>query len=95
MPFYTEKEIEAWLDTETKDLPFPDGTCKPVTAFQLVWGKAESLVLLDGYSIEELVRYAVEESTLQRIDIDRAFASIVAWLDNQRRSRWGISPWGV
>ncbi len=90
MAFYTEKQIEAWLESETRNLPFLDGSTRPVTAFQLVWSKAESLILLDGYSMLDLTRYAAEEVALQRIDIDRAFSCVVAWLDNQRRSRWGV-----
>lgn len=90
MPFYTEKQTEEWLESEMRYLPMPDGSTRPVTAFRLVWSKVDSLILLNGHTLEDLVGYAVEEATLQRITLDRALTCVVAWLDNRRRDRWGI-----
>lgn len=90
MTFYTETAIETWLEPETRDLPMPNGSTRPLTVFRLVWDKADSLVLLNGYTLEELAGFAAEEAMLKRISFERAFTGVVAWLDNQRRARWGI-----
>ena len=90
MPFYQEKQIEEWLETETRDLPMPDGSTQPLTGFKLLWSKVDSLVLLNGYARLELVEFALEEVRLQNVSFDKAFTGVVAYLDNERRKAWGI-----
>jgi len=90
MTLYTEKQTERWLENETRNLPMPGGSTRRHTAFRLVWEKADSLVLLSGYSFAELAGFAAEEAELQDIDFDKAFTGVISWLDDQRRERWGI-----
>jgi hypothetical protein len=58
----------------------------------LVWSKFDSLIILDGYSEEELIGYAVEEAALQSMSLNQALVCVVVWLDEQRCKRWGLSP---
>lgn len=90
MTFYTEKQIEAWLDRETRELVLADGSRRHVTAMNLAWSKADSLRSLDGYTLEELVSFAAAEVELQGLSFDDAFTCVVAYLDNKRRDRWGV-----
>ncbi len=90
MPFYTEKQIEDWLESETREVTLPNGTTRAVSVIRLAWSKADSLVSLDGYTMRELAGYAAEEEALQRISLNQAFVCVVAYLDNRRRARWGI-----
>jgi hypothetical protein len=90
MPFYTEKQVEAWLETETRELPMPDGSTRPHTTFRLVWETVDSLVLLSGFSVAELVAFAVEETHLQKASFDDAFTSVVGYLDRECNKRCGI-----
>lgn len=90
MAFYTEKQTETWLQNETRHVKLPDGTVRAVTAFRLTWSKADSLVVLNGHALSELAAYAAEESSLQNITLDHAFHCVIAWLDEQRRDRWGL-----
>lgn len=90
MAFHTESQVERWLECETRDLQMPDGSTRPHRCFRLVWEIADSLVLLDGYSYEELASFAAEEAALQQLPFDEAFKGVVSWLDEQRRERWGV-----
>lgn len=89
MTFWTEKQIEDWLTLETRAWPLPDGTKRHITVDKLIWSKADSLVLCDGYSRAKLTGYALEESQLQKVDFDTAFRGVVAFLDNRRRRGTG------
>lgn len=88
MAFHTEKQIEDWLESQTRDLVMPDGTTRPHTAFKLVWHTMDSLVEVSGYSPLELVEYALEEAHLQKMSFDEAFTGVLSWLDEQRRKQW-------
>ena len=90
MSFYTEKQTEAWLTSETRDLPMPDGGTLTHTAFNLVWKAFDALILLNGYSRLRLVEFALEEIQLQDLSFDQAFTCVVGYLDNQHRDAWGI-----
>ena len=87
---YTEKQIEAWLELETRTLPMPDGASRRHRAMRLVWDVFESLVEDSGYSQTELVGYALEEAEIQGIDFEEAFRGTVSWLDDQRRRQRGV-----
>lgn len=90
MAFYTDKQIEAWLETQTRDLPMPNGTTRPHTTFRLVWETVDSLVLTCGYSVVELTGYAIAETKLQNVTFEEAFDGVVAWLNHEHNKRWGI-----
>jgi hypothetical protein len=90
MAFHTEKQIETWLQHATREVVLADGSRRHVTAMNLTWSKAESLVTLDGYTLAELASLAAGEARLQRLHFDEAFACVVVYLDNKRRDRWGI-----
>lgn len=87
---YTEKQTEDWLEPATRTLTMPDGSTRSLTAFTLVWEKVDSLISLSGRTIDELVGYAVEESSLQSMPFDESFVGVVAWLYDQRRAYFGL-----
>lgn len=90
MAFYTEKQTEAWLESQTRDLPFPDGTMRPFTNTKLMWETVDSLILIAGYSYANLVEFALDECELNNVSFDRAFPGVVAYLDGQLRKSLGI-----
>ena len=90
MTFFTEKQTDFWLESQTRDVALPDGSKRPVRAPRLLWEKADSLVLQGDCTPAELVAFALNEVALQGIHFDAAYRSIVAHLDNRRRDAWGI-----
>jgi len=78
--FVTEKQIEAWLERETRNLPMPNGPCRSLTAFNLTWEKLDDLVELAGYTPARLVDFAIEESLLQKAPLEKTFPYCVAYL---------------
>lgn len=90
MLFYTEQQVETWLERETRYLPMPSGSWRPHTTFKLVWETMDSLIVDSGYCGEQLVEFAIEEAYLQRLSFDDAFTGVISWLDDQRRRQWGV-----
>jgi predicted DNA-binding ribbon-helix-helix protein len=88
MPLWTDAQIEAWLESQTRDLIMSDGHRRPTTMQKLVWETVAGLAVLGPFTQEELVYYAEEEARLQNVDFALAFRSVVAYLDNATRERW-------
>lgn len=87
---HTEKQTEDWLASETRDVVLADGSRRPVRMFSLSWETYDCLVALSGYTPEQIAAWALEESCLQKLSFGEAFEGVVAWLDHQRRERWGV-----
>lgn len=51
--FYTEKQIEEYLQNESRVLILPDGTKRSVTVNRLTWELLESLIGLELFKNEE------------------------------------------
>lgn len=83
--FITEKQTEDWLIYETRDLPMPDGSFRPVTDFKLGWELYDLLLSISDYTPERLVGFALEESQLSGLPFEKTFPSCVAYLDRHLR----------
>ncbi len=44
MTFQTEKETEAMLELETRDLPMPDGSTRSISAFRMAWNSYDFIL---------------------------------------------------
>lgn len=86
----TEKQTERWLEMQTREVATPNGTRRSVRMFRLSWEIYESLLTLNRYTPEEIAGWAAEEAMLQDLEFDEAFDGVIAWLDDQRRRRWGL-----
>lgn len=84
--FWTEKQIEEWLESETRLITLPDGSTRPLTDFRMTWVLYDDLIQIWGYTPEQFVRWAVEETTLHGITLEKAFGSIVAYVDEHVRN---------
>lgn len=78
--FLTEKQIEAWLEFETRRLPMPDGSHRPFTYFRYVWEKLDDLDLLAGYSPDRLVEFAIEENQISGVQIEKTLNGCISYL---------------
>ena len=84
--FWTEKQIEEWLVSETRTLVMPDGSLFPLTNFHMTWVLYDDLIENWGYAPQQFVTWAAEETKLHNITFEAAFRSIVAFVDNHVRS---------
>ena len=85
---HTEKQMERWLESETRNIAMPDGDRRFITMFRLFWKSYDSLITLSGYTPEQISGWAVEEAGLQGMEFQKAFEGVIAWLDDQRQRRW-------
>jgi hypothetical protein len=91
VPFLTEKQVEAYVALETRDLAMPDGTSRPFTGFNLMWSVFDTLVTLGLYSKARLVEFAVQETETAGVPFDVAFPAVLAVLDAKLRRKYGLS----
>lgn len=89
--FFTEKETEYWLETETRLLPMPNGSEKPVTSFRLVWGALDFLVEVGSYTPARLVELSLINAQEMKISFEESFPAVIAYLDHILRKQYGIN----
>lgn len=80
--FWTEKETEAYLVSETRNLPMPDGSISPFTTFRLIWLHFEDLTRLLGYTPERIVELAIQETEATGVDFETAFPAVVGYMES-------------
>lgn len=81
--FITEKETEAYLVSETRDLPMPGGTLKPHTDFKLTWRIYDLLAEYSGFTKEELVAEAVRTRDLTGRSFEESFTAVLSSIYDQ------------
>jgi hypothetical protein len=89
--FFTEKETEYWLETETRLLPMPDGSQKPVTSFRLVWGAFDFLVKVGRKTPARLVELSLLNAQEMNLSFEESFPAVIAYLDHGLRKQYGIN----
>jgi len=87
---WTEKEIESFLESESRELVGPDGEAFWHTNFALYWDIYDSLILLNELTGEEIVGWTQNWVRQHKIDFAEAFRGILGDLDNRRRNAWGL-----
>lgn len=83
--FITEKQIEAQLEMETRDLPMPDGAMRKLTMFKVFWNAVDSLILNGwdwklnrwGWSRGRLVEEALSVSEANGWNFQYSFERVV------------------
>lgn len=83
--FLTEKETEALLESETRDLLMPDGSFRPVTEFKLTWEIYDRLLFISDYTPSQFVEWGLEEAELSGRSFEEMFPVVVAYVDNRLR----------
>lgn len=56
--FFTETQAERYLELETRQLPFPDGTLRPHTDFKITWLAFDFIVEAGNFTKGYLVSVA-------------------------------------
>jgi len=76
--FWTEKETEHWLESETRSVKMPDGSMRPVTDFRLLWENFDCLCAAHLFTEERLVELALDSSKETGHSFEDSFVSVVA-----------------
>ncbi len=62
MTFKTEKQTEALLESQTRDLPMPDGSTQPVTAFRMAWNSYDFILACGVHQPIDITRMIAEDA---------------------------------
>ncbi len=90
MPFLTEKQTEAWLEMETRDLPMPDGTLRPFTDTKLHWNAYDFIVSQEMFTGARLVELSLIDSKETGFPFEMSFPNTVSYAYFRLRKRLGI-----
>lgn len=94
--FITEKETEALLEPETRDITMPDGSSRPITGFKLMWRSFDFLTATPFYKPKpyfteaRLVELALSSAQEMGYSFERSFPNMVAYVNLALRKRLGI-----
>jgi len=88
--FITERQTEEYLAPETRELPMPDGSTRPLTAFKLLWRSWDYLILCGGYGRRELTALAQVNAQEVGCSFDESLRDTLAFLHRDLRRKQGI-----
>ena len=88
--FFTEKETEAWLEMETRDLPMPDGTVRPFTDTKALWNGYDFVIQQRMFTAARLVELSLIDSKETGFPFEMAFPNTVSYAYSRLRKRLGI-----
>lgn len=88
--FYTEKQIEAGLESETRELPMPDGSVKHFRSFKMVWEAMDYLILTGGYDRARLVEIALMGCEEMGYSFEESFPDTVYYAYHVTRRQQGF-----
>lgn len=89
--FFTEKETEALLELETRDITMPDGSTRSFSAFRLMWNNFDYLTLSAGYTEKNLLELSVKNAEEMDISVEESFPNVVAYVNLAYRKGLCIS----
>ena len=86
---WTDAEVEACLERETRALPDPDGGRAWVTTFRLHWNAYDLLTEFGGHRPADLVALARAEAERSDCHLEEGFRRVVAQLSDRWRADRG------
>ena len=86
---WTEKQIEAYLQDETRELTASDGRKRVVTMFHTHWITYDAVRVDDCYTEAELVAWADRRVAEEGVDFTDAFRGNMGLLDLEIRRQNG------
>lgn len=90
MPFLTDKETEAWLEMQTREL-IVKGRRRSVTQTKLVWETLRWIVNeYEVTTVEKLIDLACQESDRLDMPFEMTFPHVLSLYDKGLRKELGI-----
>lgn len=78
--FMTEKQIETYLETETRMLPLPEGGEQVMTGSKLMWEAVDFIIDTYSYNMDELITFTRRTMCEKNYDFSDAFQSVVSYI---------------
>ena len=88
MTFQTEKQTEAMLEMETRDLPMPDGSTQPVTAFRMAWNSYDFILACGVDSPVYITRLIAEDAHVAGKSFQEYFPGAVSAIHQAIRDEY-------
>ncbi|MDG1288087.1 MAG: hypothetical protein P8P30_11100 [Rickettsiales bacterium] len=82
----TEKQVESYLETQTRKLPLPDGSVHVMTGMNLMWEAVDFITGTYTYTLAELVDLTQRNQEKQNCTFEESFKRVVAYIDKKARS---------
>ncbi|MEO1405123.1 MAG: hypothetical protein AAFV54_01360 [Pseudomonadota bacterium] len=89
--FMTEKEIEAYLEMETREIPHPDGRTLPMTALRGLWVSLDCVTSMSSFTLDDLVGFATVTMREKHCGFKEAFEAVVAFAHRELRRANGYT----
>jgi len=77
MEFLTEKQIETYLEMETRSLAMPEGGHQIVRANNLCWSIYDGIINLKDYTSEEIIGLTRRHMSVAKISFEEAFINLI------------------
>lgn len=91
MSFITEKDTEAYLEQETREVRMPDGSLRPVRLFKLVWRSFDYILATSRHIQEEdLTGWGLLSAQETGRSFDLQFPNVLAYTHRALRKQQGI-----
>ena len=82
-PFFTEKQTEEFLLSETRTLELPGGRIEVITANRLFWYSLDLMIEAYITTLDDLYRYTYMDMSAQNTSFADSFKAIVVYIDNR------------
>ena len=82
-PFLTEKQIEALLVDETRDLVLPEGETQVMTGPKLMWNAFDFIIEDKTFTFEDVIDFTQSTMKTKGYSFDNAFKSVLSYIDNR------------
>lgn len=84
--FYTEKEAEQYLETETRMIVMPDGSKQSISKTKLMWVHYDFIVHKEKlYTPERIVELTLIDCQEKQADFVETFEGLVFYISNRLR----------
>lgn len=80
MGFITEKETEALLEQEIRNITLPNGSIRSLSSFRLTWDTFDKLIRHSRYTEEKLVKLGVINAEEKGLSLELSFQSVIAYV---------------
>lgn len=87
--FITEREIEHYLEMETRDILHPDDAIRPMTAMRSLWASLDAVTTMSSYTESDIVGFATVTMREQGCAFKDALTAVVSFIHQEINRRNG------
>lgn len=87
--FLTEKEIEALLQMETRDILHPDDRIKPLSAMRSLWISLDAITTMSSFTEAQIVGLSTVTMREKGYDFRDALSAVVSFIHKEINAQNG------